>query len=92
MIKNKLIGFFIGISATLVGIILFTLIFSHESISNSLKSLFAQKKIGALISVGSLINIPLFFVLLKFNKIDFVYGLISSLLLLALIVALLKFI
>tara|TARA_B100000963_G_scaffold346920_1_gene352684 strand:+ start:407 stop:685 length:279 start_codon:yes stop_codon:yes gene_type:complete len=90
MVKKKLLGFFIGITATLLGGIVFTIIFSPESISNSLKSLYVQEKLGALISVGSLINIPLFFVLLKFNKINHAYGLISSLLFLVLIIAVLK--
>ena len=70
--------------------IFFTIIFSPGSISNSLKSLFIQKKLGALISIGSLINIPLFFILLKFNKINYAYGLILFLLLLVFIVAILK--
>ena len=90
MIKKKIIGFLIGITATLAGVTIFTIIFSPESISRSLKSLFIQKKLGALISVGSLINIPLFFVLLKLNKINYAYGLISFLLLLVFIIAVLK--
>ena len=90
MIKKKLMGFVIGITATIAGITFFTIIFSPESISNSLKSLFVQKKLGALISIGSLINIPLFFILLKLNKINQAYGLILFLLLLVFIVAILK--
>tara|TARA_Y100000768_G_scaffold87573_1_gene62797 strand:+ start:1330 stop:1608 length:279 start_codon:yes stop_codon:yes gene_type:complete len=90
MIKKKIIGFLIGITATLAGVIFFTIIFSPESISISLKSLFVQKKLGALISIGSLINIPLFFVLLKLDKINYAYGLLSFLLLLVFIVAILK--
>ncbi len=90
MIKKKIIGFLIGITATLAGVTFFTIIFSPESISISLKSLFVQKKLGALISIGSLINIPLFFVLLKLDKINYAYGLLSFLLLLVFIVAILK--
>ena len=90
MIKKKILGFLTGITATLVGVTFFTIIFSPESISRSLKSLFIQKKLGALISIGSLINIPLFFVLLKLNKINYAYGLVSYLLLLVFIVAILK--
>tara|TARA_B100000925_G_C21989546_1_gene466136 strand:- start:445 stop:723 length:279 start_codon:yes stop_codon:yes gene_type:complete len=92
MVEKKIIGFAIGIASSLLGIISFTLIFSPESISNSLESLFTQKKLGALISIGSLINIPLFFILLKFNKINYAYGMISSLFLLVFIVVVLKFI
>ena len=90
MIKKKLMGFVIGITGTIAGITFFTIIFSTESISSSLKSLFVQKKLGALISIGSLINIPLFFILLKLNKINQAYGLISFLLFLVFIVAILK--
>ena len=90
MIKKKLLGFVFGITTTLVGVVFFTIIFSPESISYSMKSLFIQKRLGALISIGSLINIPLFFILLKFNKINYTYGLIFSLLLLVFIVAVLK--
>ena len=92
MIKKKILGFVLGTTATLVGIIFFTLIFSPESIFKSLKSLFVQKKLGALISIGSLTNIPLFFILLKLNKINYAYGLISSLLILVFIIAVLKII
>ena len=90
MIKKKLMGFVIGTTATLVGVTFFTIIFSPESISSSLKSLFIQKKLGALISIGSLVNIPLFFILLKLKKINHAYGLVSLLLLLVFIVAILK--
>ena len=90
MIKKKLVCFVFGIIATLAGVVFFTIIFSPGSIPNSLKSLFMQKKLGALISVGSLINIPLFFLLLKLNKINYVHGLILFLLLLVLIIAILK--
>lgn len=90
MVKKKLIGFLIGITATTAGIVIFTVIFSPNSIFISLKSLFLQKKLGALISLGSLINIPLFFILLKLKKINHLYGLISSLLLLVVIIAVLK--
>jgi len=92
MIKKKIIGFLIGITATIAGVTFFTIIFSPESIYRSLKSLFIQKKLGALISIGSLINIPLFFILLKLNKINYTYGLISFLLLLVFIIAILKII
>ena len=91
MVKEKLIGFVFGITATLAGIIFFTIIFSPESISYSMKSLFIQKRLGAIISIGSLINIPIFFIFLKFNKVNYAYGLISYLLLLVLIVVVLKF-
>ena len=92
MIKKKIIGFLIGMTATLAGVTFFTIIFSPESIYRSLKSLFIQKKLGALIIIGSLINIPLFFILLKLNKINYTYGLISFLLLLVFIIAILKII
>ena len=90
MVKEKLIAFAFGMTPSLAGIIFFTIIFSPESISYSMKSLFIQKRLGAIISIGSLINIPLFFILLKFNKINYAYGLILSLLLLVFIVAFLK--
>ena len=92
MFKKKMAGFLIGIIATLSGIIFFTVIFCPDSISNSLRFLFYQKKLGALLSLGSLINMPLFFILLKFNKINYAYGVISFLLLLVFIIALLKII
>ena len=37
MVKKKLIGFLIGITATTAGIVIFTVIFSPDSISISLK-------------------------------------------------------
>ena len=92
MVKRKLIGFMIGVITTSMGIIFFTIIFSPESISISLKSIYIQRKLAALVTIGSLVNIPLFFILLKINKINYAYGLVSFLLVLVCIVAVLKII
>ena len=65
MIKEKLAGFIIGVTGTLAGIIFFIIIFSPESVYYSLQSLFIQKKLGSLVSVGSFNKHPHIFYFFK---------------------------
>ena len=79
-----------GLVLTSLGMSLFTLFFSDESIWGSLKILYIEKKLGSLISLGALLNLPVFFVLIKQLRNDRAYGLVCFSLLLVLIIALLK--
>ena len=59
MVKEKLIGFVFGLTATLAGIIFYNNFFSRINFIQYEIPLYS-KKLGAIISIGSLINIPLF--------------------------------
>ena len=83
-----------GLSAfalTFLGMVLFTLYFSQGGILDSFELLYAEKKLGALMSLGALVNLPVFFYFLRFRRYEMAYGMVGVLMLLAGVVALLKF-
>lgn len=66
------------------------LYFSPGPIEEAVMALYAQKKLGGLISMGALINLPLFFLGLRKRKTNFAKGVLITSLVLVAIVALLK--
>jgi hypothetical protein len=66
------------------------LYFSPGPIEEAVVALYAQKKLGGLISMGALINLPLFFLGLRKRKTNFAKGVLITSLVLVAIVALLK--
>ncbi|NBS18415.1 MAG: hypothetical protein EBS74_01325 [Flavobacteriia bacterium] len=66
------------------------LYFSPGPIEEAVVALYTQKKLGGLISMGALINLPLFFLGLRKRKTNFAKGVLITSLVLVAIVALLK--
>ena len=91
-IKERLTGIAMGIVLTLIGMYSFTLLFSDEKVLDSFYLLYTQKKLGGLMSIGALLNLPVFFVFINQYRYDRAYGLVSFLLVLVVIIGLLKFI
>jgi hypothetical protein len=83
-------GCCVAILATTLGTYIFVSFFSEGGFVESLQLLHRQKKLGGLISVGAIINLPLFFVALRKNKMGFASGIVLGCLVLVLTVALLK--
>lgn len=54
--------------------------------------IYTQRKLGGLLSIGALLNLPAFFIIIKKKLYERAYGLIGLLFLLVIIVTLLKFI
>ena len=90
--KERIMGVAMGAVLTLIGMIGFTLFFSEEAIWSSFEALYFEKKLGSLISIGALINLPVFFVFINQYRYERAYGLVSFLLFLVGVVALLKYI
>ena len=90
MNKKSIIGMGLGLLCTLIGVSIFTFVFSEGPFTESIYLLYTQKKLGALISLGALLNLPVFFYLLREHKFSMAYGMISILLFLVAVVALLK--
>ena len=88
--KEQLIGAIIGLVLTFIGMTLFTLYFSESDLISSFKLLYDQNKLGSLISLGALLNLPAFFVLIRKRDYQIAYGLVSVLILLVVVVAILK--
>ena len=83
-------GIVASLFATSFGIVTYTLIFSKGELFESLQFLYLQKKLGAIISLGALLNLPLFYISLRKEKYPFAAGVVVFSLVLVLIVALLK--
>ena len=79
-----------GLVLTFIGMTLFTLYFSEGSLRSSLKLLYLEKKLGSLISLGALLNLPVFFILIRKREYTIANGLVGILILMVVIVALLK--
>lgn len=80
-----------ALCATAACVLLFTSFVSKADSIDSLLFLYQQKKLGALISLGALINLGLFFIALRRNKMAFATGVLICSMLLVLIIAGLKF-
>ena len=91
-IKNKkfYFGIISGILWTSFVLIIFLLILSDGPIEFTLQYSYKNNKLGGLIALSSLINLPIFFIAIKRNKISFASGLVAFLILLVLIIAFLK--
>ena len=85
-------GLIAGSSASLSMIIFIILILSDGKLEEAISSLYAQKKLGGLISLGALVNLPLFLLANRKKKIDFAKGILIISLITVLFIALLKII
>tara|TARA_B100001741_G_scaffold282865_1_gene257498 strand:+ start:80 stop:361 length:282 start_codon:yes stop_codon:yes gene_type:complete len=88
--KNILNGFISGLLASITGMILISVILSQVTLEESLIQLYYQKRLGSLISIGALINLPIFFIAIKKEKYDFSLGLILISLFLVVLITFLK--
>ena len=68
------------------------LYFSEGPIEDAISSLFQQRKLGGLISMSALINLPLFFLGMHKRKTNFAKGVMITSIFIVLIVAILKII
>ena len=68
------------------------LYFSEGPIEDAIVSLFQQKKLGGLISIGALINLPLFFLGMHKRKTNFAKGVMITSIIIVMMVAILKII
>lgn len=91
-IKDKYFfwGILTGLLWTSFGVIMLIFFLSDASVEESFLYLYEQKKLGGLISIAALINLPLFFIALKKNKMAFAAGIVAISMLTVIIIALLK--
>ena len=91
-IKNKkfYFGIISGVLWTTFILILFLIILSDDPIEYTLEYSYKNNKLSGLIALSSLINLPIFFIAIKQNKISFASGLVAFLILIVIIIAFLK--
>jgi len=92
LIKDKyfLWGIFTGLLWTIFGVIIIVFFLSESSIETSLVTIYQQNKLSGLISIASFINLPVFFLALKKNKISFAKGLVTLSIAMVLVITYLK--
>lgn len=66
--KDIIIGFVIGIIACLLGIFLFIAFFTDFEFMNGIRSMKSEGKLGKLITLGAILDLVAFGILLKMNK------------------------
>lgn len=91
-IKNKYFfwGILTGLLWTSFGVIILVFFLSDATLEDSIFYLYEQKRLGGLISIAALINLPLFFIALRKNKVPFAAGIVAISMVTVLFVALLK--
>ena len=91
MIKKEIfIGFFIGITCNIVGMLIYILIFSELSIADTISESIQGDFMGTLITAGAILNFLPFFVFLKKEKTYRARGVLMASILAALVIAVLK--
>jgi hypothetical protein len=79
------IGVFIGFVATFIGTFLFFLCYTDYGFVEGVKGMRSQGFLGKVITLGAILNLVAFFVLLKLNKELMARGVVLATLLLTLI-------
>lgn len=91
MIKKEIsIGFFTGLLANSIGILLYILLFSELSIGETITEALENDFFGTLIAAGAILNFIPFFLFLKKEKTYRARGVLMASILAALIIAVLK--
>ncbi len=79
------IGFFIGIATTLLGTILFLKLFTEVQTINDFHIVREQGILGKVITLGAILNIIIFFILLKKNRELMARGVVLATIILAIL-------
>jgi len=82
---DLLIGFIIGIAAALLGTYIFLIAFTPFKSLNDLPVIRAENLLGKIITLGAILNIVVFFILLKLKKELMARGVVLATIVLALI-------
>jgi hypothetical protein len=80
---DLLYGVLIGIAACFLGTFVFIKTFTDYGFMEGVNAMRAQDSFGKLVTLGAILNLIVFFILLKFNKDLMARGVILSLILLA---------
>lgn len=91
MKKEIALGFLIGIAANLAGMYLYVFFFLEYEFMESLKIARENDSIGNLIALGAILNLIIFFLMIKKRQLYRARGVLMATVLAALIVLLSKF-
>lgn len=85
-------GLIAGLFASLSMMIFIISFFSNVNLEDSIALMYEEKKLGGLISLGSLVNLPLFLLGMRKRKTNFSKGILIISILMVVIIAILKLI
>ena len=83
--RDILIGFVIGILASLLGNFLFITFFTDFDFMAGIESMKSEGKLGKLITLGSILDLVAFGILLKMNKEIMARGVVLAVIVIAII-------
>ena len=83
--RDLLIGFVIGILASILGSFLFITFFTDFDFMAGIESMKSEGKLGKLITLGSILDLVAFGILLKMNKEIMARGVVLSVIVIAII-------
>jgi hypothetical protein len=84
--KELLIGFIVGLIANTVGTLLYILLFSDLSITETYNAAIAQGHAGSLLALGAILNLVAFFGFLRIKRDQRAKGVLIATLLTALLI------
>ena len=90
--KHVLIGFLIGLLANAAGILFYILLFSKMELEETLQHAIQNDYLGRIIVLGAILNFLPFFVFIKKNQIYKARGVLLATVLMAVVIAVTKFI
>lgn len=82
---DLLIGFAIGILASIIGCFLFITFFTDFDFVSGIESMKSEGKLGKLITLGSILDLVAFGILLKMNKDLMARGVVLAVIIIAIV-------
>ena len=80
-----LFGIVIGLAAASLGVYLFLELFTDNGFENGLSTMRAEGLLGKVITIGTVLNLIVFFILIRLKKDMMAWGIITATAILALI-------
>ena len=83
--KDLLIGFLIGILASFVGMFLYITLFMHIDFLTGIQSMKNEGQLGKIVTLGSIMDLIAFGILLKMNKEIMARGVVLAVIMLTIV-------
>lgn len=90
--KHVLIGFLVGLLSNLAGIAIYILLFSKMGLQDTIEHSLQNDYLGKIIALGAILNFLPFFGFIKQNQIYKARGVLLATVLMAVVIAITKFI
>ncbi len=85
ILKDLILGFFIGLLTTILGCFLFLKFYTQYEFLEGIYAIKHEGYLGKLIALSAVLNILIFFILLKFNKEIIARGVVMATIILTIV-------